>query len=91
MVSMAAGRGIFSGHGKHGELNHNPPIAVAEKGKSDDFQMRFNGDRHNSITIPVNINPAVMPRITLGGWFNPSGIYEEVLIFSRPRRLGPDP
>jgi hypothetical protein len=32
--------------------------------------MSFDARQKNFITIPVDINPTVMPQITIGGWFN---------------------
>jgi Concanavalin A-like lectin/glucanases superfamily len=57
-----------SGHGNHGTLSSNPP--TPESRGFEEGAFRFLARQNNFITIPVNINPSVMPQITIGGWFN---------------------
>ena len=57
-----------SGHGLHGVLSASPPSYVAQGYQGG--ALRFDPSEENLVKIPVDINPSVMPQITMGGWFN---------------------
>jgi hypothetical protein len=57
-----------SGHGNHGSLSANPPPFTSQGYQGG--ALSFDARQQNFITIPVDINPSVMPQITMGGWFN---------------------
>jgi Mg-chelatase subunit ChlD len=59
-----------SGNGNNGTLSPNPPNFIASGYQRWAFS--YESARNNFITIPVDINPGVMPQITIGGWFNAS-------------------
>ena len=59
-----------SGNGNNGTLSPDPPNFIASGYQGRAFS--YESARNNFITIPVNINPVVMPQITMGGWFNAS-------------------
>jgi hypothetical protein len=52
-----------SGNGYQGMIKGNPSLVTGYEG----LAYYFSGDG-NYITVPLNINPEVYPRLTLGGW-----------------------
>jgi serine/threonine protein kinase len=57
-----------SGRGNHGTLSSNPPSFTSQGYQGG--ALSFGAQQKNLVTIPVDINPSVMPQITMGGWFN---------------------
>jgi serine/threonine protein kinase len=57
-----------SGHGHHGTMSPNPPQPTSEGYEAG--ALLFDPRRENFVTIPVDIDPAAMPQITMGGWAN---------------------
>jgi serine/threonine protein kinase len=68
-----------SGHGYNGIFSFKPPNP--EPRGYEGGAMRFHAREDNSIRIPVNINPSVMPQITMGGWAKPNaaGVAETLI------------
>jgi hypothetical protein len=60
----------LSGKGNNGTLSTNAPTFTVSGYQGG--ALSFESARNNFITIPVDINPIVMPQITMGGWFNAS-------------------
>jgi TIR domain/Concanavalin A-like lectin/glucanases superfamily len=57
-----------SGHRNHGTLSANPPSFTSQGYQGG--ALSFEGGKKTYVTIPVDINPSVMPQVTMGGWFN---------------------
>jgi serine/threonine protein kinase len=59
-----------SGNRNDGTFSAHPP--APEPRGFERGAVRFRAKEDNFIRIPVNINPSVMPQITMGGWFKPN-------------------
>ena len=57
-----------SGNGNNGTLSSNPPTLTSAGYQGGAYQ--FTAANDNSITVPINISPAAMPQLTMGGWFD---------------------
>ncbi len=64
------GPGDVSGNGNNGTLSANPPTLTPAGYRGGAYQ--FTAAAGTSITAPVNISPAAMPQLTMGGWFDAS-------------------
>jgi hypothetical protein len=59
-----------SGRGNTGIPSSSPPSFVMPGYQSQAIQL--NAANNQFVTAPVNISPAAMPQVTMGGWFNAS-------------------
>jgi hypothetical protein len=58
-----------SGNGNHGVLSATAPTITASGYQGSAYQFGAGGS-NTFITVPININPAVLPRVTFGAWVN---------------------
>jgi len=56
-----------SGHGNHGTLSATAPTVTASGHTGLAYQF---GAGNTFITVPININPLVLPQVTFGAWVN---------------------
>ena len=58
-----------SGNGNHGVLSAIAPTITANGYQGSAYQFGTGGS-NTFITVPIDINPAVLPRVTFGAWVN---------------------
>lgn len=58
-----------SGNGNHGTLSATAPTVTAAGFDGSGYQFG-SGGANTFITVPIDINPGVLPQVTFGGWFN---------------------
>jgi MYXO-CTERM domain-containing protein len=58
-----------SGKGNHGTFGANAPALTANGFQGQAYQFGLDG-LFTTITVPIDINPAVMPQVTFGAWVN---------------------
>lgn len=58
-----------SGNGNHGVLSATAPTITASGFEGSAYQFGAAG-ANTFITVPIDINPGVLPQVTFGGWFN---------------------
>jgi hypothetical protein len=58
-----------SGNGNHGVLSATAPTVTASGFEGSAYQFGTGG-ANTFITVPININPGVLPRVTFGAWVN---------------------
>lgn len=58
-----------SGNGNHGVLSAPPPTVTANGYQGSAYQFGTGGS-NTFITVPIDINPAALPRVTFGAWVN---------------------
>jgi len=56
-----------SGNGNHGVLSATAPTITANGYQGSAYQFGTGGS-NTFITVPININPAVLPQVTFGAW-----------------------
>ena len=58
-----------SGNGNHGVLSATAPTITANGYQGSAYQFGTGGS-NTFITVPIDINPAALPRVTFGAWVN---------------------
>jgi hypothetical protein len=59
----------ITGNGHNGVLSSTPPTYTPNGYRGGAYQ--FDASGQNYITLPIDINPSVMPMLTFGAWVNP--------------------
>jgi hypothetical protein len=61
-----------SGNGNHGTMGPAAPTYTANGHQGGAYQFGAGG-QNTYVTVPVNINPSALPKVTFGAWFNADG------------------
>ncbi len=70
-----------SSHGRSGTFSVSPPTAIGDGYQGGAFEFGASGT-NTFITIPLDINPAALPGLTMGAWVRPrdvSGVIRGIL------------
>ncbi|MCP4285030.1 MAG: PEP-CTERM sorting domain-containing protein [Gammaproteobacteria bacterium] len=80
-MSMSANAGLIgyytfegnandvSGNGNHGVLSAPAPTVTASGYQGSAYQFGASGE-NTYVTVPIDINPAALPKVTFGAWVN---------------------
>jgi hypothetical protein len=61
-----------SGNGNHGTMGPTAPTYTANGHQGGAYQFGAGG-LNTYLTVPININPSALPKVTFGAWFNAAG------------------
>jgi hypothetical protein len=61
-----------SGNGNHGTMGPAAPTYTASGHQGGAYQFGAGG-LNTYLTVPININPSALPKVTFGAWFNADG------------------
>ena len=61
-----------SGNGNHGTMGPTGPTYTANGHQGGAYQFGAGG-LNTYLTVPININPSALPKVTFGAWFNADG------------------
>jgi hypothetical protein len=61
-----------SGNGNHGTMGPTAPTYTASGHQGGAYQFGAGG-LNTYLTVPININPSALPKVTFGAWFNADG------------------